>query len=64
MISSLLEGMDRVLPKGRMKRLAYDKAADDQKIHEMLKYHHVRPLIEIRPIWKDKNDLGTFATTR
>jgi hypothetical protein len=55
-IPSLLEGTDRVLPEGRMERLAYDKAADDEKIHELLVQRHVRPIIEIRSMWKDEKD--------
>ena len=55
-IPSLLEGIDRVLPKGRMERLAYDKAADDEKIHELLNSRKVRPLIANRSMWKDEKE--------
>jgi len=55
-IPSLLNGTDRVLPEGRMERFAYDKAADDEKIHELLKKRDVRPVIEIRSMWKDEKD--------
>jgi len=55
-IPSLLEGTDRVLPTGRMECFAYDKAADDEKIHELLKKRDVRPVIEIRSMWKDEQD--------
>jgi hypothetical protein len=53
-IPSLLEGTDRVLPKERMQSFAYDKAADDQKVHERLQARGVRPLIEVRAMWKDE----------
>jgi hypothetical protein len=55
-IPSLVEGMDRVLPQGRLQTFAYDKAADDEKIHDLLHRRHVRPLIEIRSMWKDELD--------
>lgn len=55
-IPSLLAGTDRVLPKGRMERLSYDKAADDEKIHELLNSRNVRPLIENRSMWKDEKE--------
>jgi len=55
-IPTLLEGTDRVLPKGRIERLAYDKAADDEKIHELLNNRNIRPLIENRSMWKDEKE--------
>jgi hypothetical protein len=55
-IPSLLEGTDRVLPQGRMQTFAYDKAADDQKVHERLQARGVRPLIEVRALWKDEHE--------
>ena len=51
-IPDLMEGTDRVLPEGRMQTFAYDKAADDEKVHDLLTQRHVRPLIEIRSLWK------------
>jgi hypothetical protein len=53
-IPQLLEGTDRVLPPARMQSFAYDKAADDQKVHERLQTRGVRPLIEVRCMWKDE----------
>jgi hypothetical protein len=53
-IPCLLEGADRVLPKDRMQTFAYDKAADDQKVHELLHERQVRPLVQIRSMWKDE----------
>ena len=42
------------LPSGRMKTLAYDKAADDEKVHKMLKCVGVMPVIEVRNLWKEE----------
>jgi hypothetical protein len=53
-IPQLWEGLDEVLPAGRVQTFAYDKAADDEKIHELLHTRHVRPLIEMRTLWKDE----------
>lgn len=53
-IPDLLAGTERVLPEQRMQTFAYDKAADDGKIHALLHERGVRPLIEIRSMWKDE----------
>ncbi len=50
----LLEKARRVLPEGRMQSLTYDKAADDQKTHELLNEEGIKPLIEVRAIWKEE----------
>jgi hypothetical protein len=52
----LLEKARRVLPPGRTKTLAYDKAADDQKTHELLDKEGIRPVIEIRQMWKEEKE--------
>lgn len=44
------------LPKGRIETLAYDKAADDKKVHQMLSEHDVKPVIQIRQMWKDEKE--------
>jgi len=41
------------VPEGRMKTLAYDKAADDGEIHRELAAAGIRPVIENRRLWKD-----------
>jgi hypothetical protein len=40
------------LPKGRMKTLAYDKACDDEKVHDLLHAAGIRPVIQNRMQWK------------
>lgn len=52
MIPALLDGAGRVLPEGRIRTLAYDKAADDEKTHETLHGRGIKPLIENRALWK------------
>jgi hypothetical protein len=56
MIPSLLKKSDRVLPLGRVKTLAYDKAADSGDVHKLLSQACVKPLIEIRNQWKDQTE--------
>jgi hypothetical protein len=44
------------LPTGRMDTLAYDKAADDIKVHEKLDAAGIRPLIQNRSLWKQETE--------
>jgi len=44
------------LPAGRMKTLAYDKAADDEKVHRMLKEAGIEPVIQNRAMWKEESE--------
>ncbi len=55
-VPGLLEKAGRVLPEGRMATLAYDKAADDHKIHELLHRRRIKPLIQNRSLWKDQTE--------
>jgi Transposase DDE domain/Transposase domain (DUF772) len=41
------------LPAGRIKTLAYDKAADGEDVHERLFAEGITPLIQIRGLWKE-----------
>lgn len=50
----LLEEARQVLPQGRIKTLAYDKAADDHKTHQILAEQEIKPLIQIRELWKEE----------
>lgn len=54
MIPALLDGAARVLPKGRIQTLAYDKAADDEKTHATLRARKIKPVIEMRALWKEE----------
>jgi hypothetical protein len=44
------------LPEGRMKTLAYDKAADDAKVHQKLHEAHIKPVIQNRSLWKGEHE--------
>jgi len=50
----LLDQAQEVLPEGRIQTLAFDKAADDQKTHALLHDRGIKPLIEIRGMWKEE----------
>lgn len=52
-LPEVLEKAESNLPKGRIRTLAYDKAADDENIHEVLKDAKIRPVIQNRSMWKD-----------
>lgn len=49
----LLPQAQQNLPADRMKSLAYDKAADTNDVHELLHEAHVKPIIQIRSLWKE-----------
>jgi hypothetical protein len=55
-IPALVEEAQRNLPEGRIKSLAYDKAADDEKTHRYLDKKGIGPVIENRSLWKDKEE--------
>jgi hypothetical protein len=55
-LPELLEQAQRVLPQGRMRTLAFDKAADDEKTHQLLLECGIRPVIEIRQMWKEQTE--------
>jgi hypothetical protein len=52
MIGPLLEHMLPLLPQRRTESLAYDKAADDEKVHAVLHAAGIKPLIQNRALWK------------
>ncbi len=53
-VPALLEQARANLPAGRIKTLAYDKAADDEKVHEALHAAKVKPLIRNRALWQSE----------
>ena len=56
--------------EGRIETLAYDKAADDVKVHELLHEHGIKPVIQNRALWKDEQEkvlrrgAAAWSTTR
>jgi DDE family transposase/transposase-like protein DUF772 len=53
-VPALLAQAQANLPGGRVKTLAYDKAADDEKVHEVLHQAGIKPLIRNRALWKEE----------
>jgi hypothetical protein len=49
-----LEEAQGNLPKDRIETLAFDKAADDNDTHKLLAKAHIKPLIEVRSLWKEE----------
>lgn len=41
------------LPAGRIKTLAFDKAADSDQVHRELRKRGIKPLIQNRSLWRD-----------
>jgi hypothetical protein len=55
-IEALVDQAERNLPADRLETLAYDKAADDIKVHEMLHERDIKPVIQIRNCWPKDGD--------
>jgi hypothetical protein len=51
-LPSLLNQGKANLPAGRIKTLAYDKAADGDEVHKVLSGAGITPLIQMRSLWK------------
>jgi len=53
-VAALLDQATANLPPDRIQTMAYDKAADDEKVHERLHQDGVKPLIHQRAMWKEE----------
>jgi hypothetical protein len=53
-LPSILEEAQHNLPAGRIKMLSYDKAADDNHVHALLQQARIKPLIQMRKLWKEE----------
>jgi len=53
-LPAVLQQAQANLPEGRIKTLAYDKAADDEDTHARLKAARIKPLIQNRSLWKEE----------
>jgi Transposase DDE domain/Transposase domain (DUF772) len=53
-LPTLLAQAQANLPKGRIKTLAYDKAADTNDVHKLLSNARIKPLIQNRALWKSE----------
>lgn len=56
MIDALAEQAEANLGEGRIETMAYDKAADDIKVHEALHERGIKPVIEARALWKEEKE--------
>ena len=56
MVGDLVGQAQANLPPGRVRTLAYDKAADDEKVHEALHRAGIKPLIQNRSLWRDESE--------
>jgi hypothetical protein len=55
LIAALLQQTKDNLPaERRIETLAYDKAADDEKVHQLLHEEGIKPLIHNRALWRDE----------
>jgi hypothetical protein len=54
MLPPLVDEAMANLPPRRIQTLAYDKAADDNKVHEKLHQARIKPLIQMRSLWKEE----------
>ena len=50
-LPALLDQAKENLPQGRIKTLAYDKAADSEEVHKRLSGEGITPLVRMRDLW-------------
>jgi hypothetical protein len=55
-LPKLVQQAQANLPEGRIQTLAYDKAADDEKVHEFLNNQNIMPVIQNRALWKEESE--------
>lgn len=55
-VEVLVEQAGANLPPGRIETLAYDKAADDEAVHDVLHAHGIKPLIQNRALWQQEKE--------
>ena len=51
-LPSASEEDDEEAKRCRIETLAYDKAADDEQVHETLAEHGIKPVIHVRSLWE------------
>jgi hypothetical protein len=61
-LGALLDQAQANLPEGRIETLAYDKAADDEAAHDDLARRGIKPLIQIRQMWKEEPERRDFGS--
>ena len=55
-LPKLLAQAQANLPPGRIQTLAYDKAADGNEVHQVLSDAGIKPVIQIRNLWKEEQE--------
>jgi len=55
-VAALVEQAVANLGERRIETLAYDKAADDAKVHGLLHEHAIKPVIQVRALWKEEKE--------
>jgi Transposase DDE domain/Transposase domain (DUF772) len=55
-LPTILQEAQANLPAGRMRSLAYDKAADGNDVHALLDEADIKPLIRNRKLWKEESE--------
>jgi hypothetical protein len=55
-LPKLVQQAQANLPEERMDTLAYDKAADTNDVHATLHKAQIKPLIQIRSLWKEQTE--------
>ncbi len=53
-LPAVLAQAQQNLPSGRIKTLAYDKAADTHGVHELFSEQGIKPVIQNRKLWKEE----------
>ena len=53
-VAALVAQAQANLPAGRIETLAYDKAADDEQVHQVLDTAGVKPVIQNRALWREE----------
>jgi hypothetical protein len=55
-LPTILEEAQANLPENRIRTLAYDKAADTNDVHSALHQAKIKPLVQMRSLWKGQTE--------
>jgi hypothetical protein len=55
-LPQILQQAQANLPSGRIRTLAYDKAADTNEVHRLLDEARIKPVIQNRRLWKEESE--------
>ena len=54
--TNLGDDLDAQPPTSRIQTLAYDKAADAEEVHQVLHEAGIKPLVQMRSLWKNEHE--------